>query len=109
MPGPLCRREARGDDGVPQPGAVEMHEQAVLVCPGADGLDLLDGVDPAATAVVRVLQADEPGAHQVVVHWPDLVLQLAHVEDAIVTFDRATGDTAEDGGTSCLEVVDVTQ
>ena len=62
---PLAGGDAGGDDGVPEPGAVEVHDQAVLARPGADRLDLLERIDAAAAAVVRVLQADQPGADHV--------------------------------------------
>ena len=39
--GPCLRRNAGGDDGVPQTGAVQMQDQSVRMRPGADGLDLL--------------------------------------------------------------------
>ena len=75
--------------------------------PGADRLDLLQRIDPAAAAVVRVFQADQARPDQVVVVRPDLVGQLAHVEDAVVAVERAAGDAAEHGGAAGLVVVDV--
>ena len=61
-----------------------MQDQAVLPRPLADRLDLLQGIDAAAAAVVGVLQADQPGPDQVIVDRPNLLLQLGHVEDAVV-------------------------
>ena len=54
-------------------------DQAVVMRPAADRLDLLERIDPAAAAIVRVLQADQARAHLVVVDRPDLVVELAHV------------------------------
>src|SRR5262245_20023948 len=107
MPGPLLRRDPGGDDGVPQARPVEVYPQAVLPGPGADRLDLFDRVDPATTAVVRVLQADETRANAVLIDRPDLVFQLADVEDPVVPLDRPARDAAQDRRAARLVVVDV--
>src|SRR5205823_12420492 len=57
-------------------------------------LDFLKWVNPAAAAVVRVLEAHQPRADQVLVVGPNLALQLAEVKDAVVTFERPAGDAA---------------
>src|ERR1700722_17264608 len=50
--GPCLRSDARGNDGVPEAGPVEMQDQSVGVRPGADGLNLFERIAaPAATIV----------------------------------------------------------
>ena len=86
---PFARRDAGGDDGVPQTGAVEVHGQAVLARPLTDGLNFFDGIDPAAAAVVGVFQADQTGADAVLIVGADLVFELAQIEDAEVAVEQS--------------------
>src|SRR5205823_3965911 len=96
MLSPVSRRDAGRDDGIPQAGPVEMDLQAVLPGPGADRFNLLNRIHPAAAAVVRVLQADQPGPDTVLVDRPNLVFELADIEDAVVPRDRPARDAAQD-------------
>ena len=75
--------------------------------PGVDGLNLLEGIDASAAAVVRVLQADQPRAYLMIVVRPNLVLQLRHVEDAVIAVERPAGDAAEHRRAAGLVVVNV--
>ena len=75
--------------------------------PGANSLNLLDGKDPAAAPVVRVLQAHQPGPHQVLVGRPNLTFKLGDVEDAVIAFEHSVGDAAEHGRAARLEIVNV--
>ena len=83
------RRDARGHHGVHQPGAVEVHGQPWLARPGRDLGDVVDRVDPAAAAVVRVLQADQPGPDVMAVVGPDLAAEHVGREQAAVALDRS--------------------
>ena len=69
--------------------------------------DDLVRLDPAAAAVVRVLQADQPRAHQVLVVAADQSGQLLEPQDAVVAVDRAGRHAAELGVGALLVVVDV--
>ena len=64
---PAVGRDAGGHDGVEQPCAVQVRPQAVGVGPIADRLHDFVRLDAARAAVVRVLQADQPRADQVLV------------------------------------------
>ena len=102
MASPLDGWDVGGDDGVPQPGTVEVHHQPVAACPCADGLDLLDGIDAAAAAIMSVLQAHQPGSDHVIVHRPNLVFEMRHIEDTVITDDCPACDSAENGRATCL-------
>ena len=65
------------------------------------------GVDRAAAAVVRVLQADEPGADGVHVVRADLAFEVGDVEQPVVAVDRAAGDAAERRRAAGFPEVDV--
>src|SRR5262249_38297695 len=102
---PLGQRDPRGHGGVPQAGAVQVHHQAVVVRPGADGLDFLQRIDAAAAAVVRVFQTHEPRAHQVFVIRTDLVLALADAQEPKTPSHRRGG--APRGPRRSARLVDV--
>src|SRR5207245_1515739 len=104
---PVRGRNAGGNHGVPQSGAVEVDGQALPARPFGNGLQLVQWEHPAATAVVRVLEANQACAHKVLVVGSDLVLQLPHVENAVVALHGPAGDAAEHGGCAPLVVVDV--
>ena len=106
--GPIGGRNAGGDDGVEQAGAVEVAGQAVVGGPAADFGDGVVRLDAAGAAVVRVLQADEPRADAVVVRRPDAAHQLLDVQHAVVAFDRLRGD-AEELGVRALLVAEMWQ
>src|SRR5205085_11273297 len=95
-------------DRIPQAGAVEMNGEAALTSPLADRFYLLDRIDAAAAAVVRVLQADEPRFDEVrIVGIADLVLELAEIKDAVVAVERPARHAGEDRGAAGFIVVDV--
>src|SRR5262249_38011609 len=107
MPGPFAGLDAGGHDGIPQPGAVEVHDEIVLPGPGADGDDLVDLENPAAATVAPALQADEPRFNQMIVDGPYLALELADVDDAVVAVDGPAGHAREHGRAADLELIDV--
>src|SRR5262249_1188236 len=90
-----------------QPGPVQVHAELVLPGPIADRLDLFDGIDPAAAAIVRVFQAHQPRDDAVLIDRPDLVFELRDIEDAVFALDRAAGDAAQDRRSSRFVVVDM--
>src|SRR5262249_9113647 len=88
MLAPLAGRGSRGDNGVPQAGAVQMHGQPVSPRPTADRVDLLLRIDLAASPVVRVLQAHQARQDLVVVFdRANLVFELAEIEDAAIAVE----------------------
>ena len=106
MAGPIGGRDAGGDDGVEQAGAVEVAGQVVVGGPAADFGDGVVRLDAAGAAVVCVLQADEFRADAVVVAGrSDAAHQLFDVQHAVVAFDRLGGD-AEELGVGALLVAD---
>src|SRR5262249_11549645 len=86
-----------------------MHHQAVLVSPGTYRLNFFQRINSAATSIVRVLQRYQARANQVIVRWANLILQLAHVEYAMVSFDRSASYAAQDRRAARLKVVDMAQ
>ena len=105
--GPVAARNAGGDDRVPEPGPVEVHREALAASPFGDRLALRQWIDRAAAAVVRVLQADEPGRRQVDVVAMLLAFELADVEDAVRAVERSAGDAGEDRRAAGLVLEDV--
>src|SRR5438132_11644336 len=95
MLGPFAARNAGGDDGVPQSGAIQVHEQAVPPRPTANGGDLVQWINTTPASVVRVLQRDKSSPDLVIVDRSNLVLELAEIEDAVVAFDGSASDAAE--------------
>ena len=64
------RRMPAGHDRVHEPGTVQVHRQVVLASPSSDLRDALERVNPAAPAIVRVFQADQPRSNVVsVMDW----------------------------------------
>ena len=78
-----------------------------LVGPVADGDDILVRLNLARPAVVRVFQADQPRADEVIVLGPDQAAELIDVQHAGLAFDRPGHDAAELGERPLLVVVDV--
>ncbi|OEI67412.1 hypothetical protein Cus16_3012 [Curtobacterium sp. ER1/6] len=63
--GELAEGDPGRDVGVPEPGAVEVHRDAVLAGEGLHRRDLVAGLDGAAAEVVRVLDRDRRRRHAV--------------------------------------------
>src|SRR5437588_11510331 len=108
MARPLRGLYARGHDRIPEAGAVEVHDKAMPMRPAADVLDLFQRINPPAAAVMRVLQANDPRAHQVIVDAANLIFQLAQIKDAVLSVNGSTGNTTQHRGPAGFEVVDVT-
>ena len=104
---PLPSRPARRHDRVHEPGAVQVHGQVMLVRPSADLGDTLDRVDPAAAAIVRVLQADQPRPDVMGVVGTDETAQVVEREEAAVAFERPRRHAREPGDPAGLPDVDV--
>ena len=87
---------ARGRHGVEQPGAVEVHLQAVPVAELAHGQDVLERQHDAAAVVVRLLEAHEPRRRPVHVGvGVDVLLHLLEVERAVRRVEDAQLHLAE--------------
>src|SRR5438552_14431161 len=95
MLGPFAARNAGGDDGVPQSGAIQVHEQAVPPRPIANRGDLVQWINATPASVVRVLQSDKSSSDLMIVDRSNLVLELADVEEAVVAFDGSASHAAE--------------
>ena len=63
--GELAHRDAGGDVRVPQPRSVEMHRETDVAGQRDDGLELVGRLNSAAAEVVRVLDRDRLGRHEV--------------------------------------------
>ncbi len=101
--GPIGGRNARGDDGVEQPRAVEVAGEAVFGGPAADFRERVVRLNPTRAAIVCVFQAHEPRADAMIVRRPDAADELLDLQHAVVAFDRLGGD-AEQLGVGALFV-----
>ena len=103
-----ARSDPAGHDGVHQAGAVQVHGQVVLVRPPRDLTDALERVNPAAAAVVGVLQADQPRAHVMgVVRGADRAGDVFEAEDAAVALEGPRGHAREPSDSAGFPDVDV--
>ena len=107
MAAPLFLRNAGCRGRVPQAGAVQVRRQAGVAGPAANFDDVLVRLDLAGTAIVRVFEAHQPRADEVVVFGPNQAAQLIDMQHAGRPFDRAGDDAAELGERPLLVVVDV--
>src|ERR1700722_5481258 len=84
-----------------------MHQKAVAVRPLTDRLNLLERINPAAAAIVRVLQTNQAGPNVVIVVRTDLIFELADVHDSVVAVNGPAGGGAKSCRTARFPGVDV--
>src|SRR5437762_2059037 len=84
-----------------------MSRQTLFVCPGANGLNVLIGLNAAAATVVGVFQTDQPRADIMNVVGADRTLELLHPQYAEISFDGARRTSAQLGNAPLLPVIDV--
>ena len=105
---PFGRGDAAGDDRIHEPGTIQMHGEVVLAGPAHDLLDALDRMHSSAAAIMRVLQADQPGSNVMgVVAGPDGASDICQTQDPAVTLERPCGDARKPGNSAGLPDVDV--
>ena len=102
-----CRSPAR-DRGVHEPRAVEMHREPVRPGLGDHLLEMPERPDPAAAAVVGVLDADEPGRRRVqVARWVDRLANVLGGEDPVLRHERLHHEPGMDRRAAELVAKDV--
>ena len=84
-----------------------MQQQPMLPGCGGHLLDLLDGPDLAPAAIVRVFEAHQPGAREVLVGGPKRGFHIGAGEDAPLAVDAAAHHPAEHRGRAALVVIQV--
>ncbi len=105
---PFVGLDPRGHDRVHQPGTVQMHGQVVLASPARDLRDAVDRVDSPAAAIVRVLQADQPGPDIMhVVRGPNAIAHIVQRQQAAVTLERPRRHARQPGDSAGLPDINV--
>ena len=70
---PLCGRNACRNHGIHQASSIEVTNQIVAVCPTTDFFDLVIGMNPSASHVVRIFQADETRPDKMRIGWANFI------------------------------------
>jgi hypothetical protein len=107
IPGVAGGVDAGGRGGVPDAGAVEVQLESKFAGAAGDPVDLLQGPDGAAAAVLGVFDDDELGMGEVVGVGADELVELVGVEEAAGAGGGADHDAGKGGGCAGLVVDDV--
>ena len=84
-----------------------MHLQAVFAGCRFDVFDLFQQPDLAAAAVMGVLDADQPGAREMGVHWAQRLLNVRAGENAALAVEAAAHHPGQGGRAAGFVIVDV--